>query len=336
MAYTTIDDPELYFQVKTYTGTGSSNAVTFDGENDMQPDLVWIKERGGTEGHQLFDAVRGQGKDLHTNSTDSESDSTTRLTAFGSNGFTVVSDDSVNGSSKTYVAWCWKESSTSGVDVALYTGNATAGHTASHSLGVAPNVVIVKSRSVADGWAIFWKRPEAGNPIILGLDNALADRHSTRYSPFFNSTAPTSSVFTLGSDTQVNTDNSTNVGFCFAEKQGFSKFGKYVGNGNSNGPCVWTGFRPAFIMFKPIGESSDWTICDTKRNTHNPTADSTINANLTTGDHDGGMDFDILSTGFKVRNANTDNNSSNSAGIVYMAFAEQPFVNSKGVPANAR
>ena len=340
-AYTTIDNPELYFQTKLYTGDGTtSNAETFDGDEDMQPDMIWFKRRSGSANHFLYDSIRGANRSLVPNDTDAEATSgeqTTYLTSFDSDGFTLGDDvNNINASNETYVAWAWVESATAGFDIVTYTGNATA-RTISHSLSAVPAMYMVKIRNDSGyNWMLYHHKntsaPETEN-LHLNTTDATDDASSAEP---WQDTAPTSSVFSIKTSGSVNQNTSTFVTYLWAEKQGFSKFGSYIGNGNANGPFVNTGFRPAFIMFKPLGESADWTICDTKRNTFNPVADLTINANLATGDHDGSMDFDIVSNGFKVRNANTDNNSSNSAGIMYMAFAEQPFANSNGVPANAR
>ena len=334
-AYTTIDNPELYFQTKLYTGDGTtSNAETFDGSEDMQPDMIWFKRRSGSANHFLYDSVRGANRSLVPNDTDAEATSgeqTTYLASFDSDGFTLGDDvNNINASSETYVAWAWKESATAGFDIVSYTGNATA-RTISHSLSAVPDWILCKRLSNTADWTTSTTGVNWENSFFLNQTNAAGDAPTT-----WNDTDPTSSVFTLGTTSLVNADGDNFIAYLWSNIQGFSKIGKYIGNGNSNGPFVYTGFRPAFIMFKPAGESADWTICDTKRNTFNPVADLTLNANLATGDHDGSMDFDILSNGFKVRNANTDNNSSNSAGIIYIAFAEQPFANSNGVPANAR
>jgi len=334
MAYTTIDNPELYFQVKTYTGTGSSQAITLDGDENMQPDLVWVKERGGTASHGWTDSVRGLDKYLSSEQNIAEySLSNNGLSAFGSDGFTVVSHAMFNGSSKTYVAWCWKESADAGFDMVLYTGTGSA-HTISHSLSAVPDVMIMKGRSFSDGWIPYFKT--SGNPIILALDDTVADRYSSRWSPFFNSTAPTSSVFTVGTDSAINTNSGTHIAYLWSAKQGFSKFGSYTGNGSSSdGTFVYTGFRPAWIMFKNASAgSSNWQIYDNKREGYNGQNDL-FRANSSNAEGDGVDPIDILSNGFKQLNTAASNNVSGQT-YVYMAFAEAPFVNSNGVPCNAR
>ena len=331
MAYTTIDDPEAYFQVKLYTGTGSELSATFDGDTDMQPDFVWTKNRDQAEGHQLFDAVRGATKFLKSNNADSEGTGAQTLKSFDSDGFTVGTDADMNTSNEKNVAWCWKESATAGFDILEHTGTGS-GRTISHNLSAVPQMMIVKATNAEEGWAVYHHKmssaPET-DYIYLHLANAVAD-----YAGFWNDTAPTSSVFSVGDADNTNSASGYDyIDLLWTGKQGFSKFGSYTGNGNANGPFIYTGFRPAWVMFKPDA-SADWTIVDNKRNTVNPVADNTLNANLQAAEHDGSMDTDFCSNGFKIRNANTDNN--NSGLIMYAAFAEAPFVNSEGVPCNAR
>ena len=331
-AYTTIDNPELHFQVKIWTGTGSSNALTLDGSEDMQPDYVAIKQRSSTQQWNTYDDLRGVQKYLGWNTTGQEETQSQGLTAFGSDGFTVGTDDMVNKSSETYVAYCWKESATAGFDMVLYTGSGSA-HTISHSLSAVPSVVILKGRSFGDGWGQYHKT--SGDPAILAFDGDVADRYSSKWGPFFNSTAPTSSVFSVGTDTAINTSSGTHIAYLFAEKQGFSKFGSYKGNGNADGPFVYTGFRPAMVIIRNSSATGNWEIFDTKRSTYN-LMHATLYADTNSAEYTGtGNQIDVLSNGFKVRNEDTNTND-NGETTVFMAFAEQPFVNSNGVPANAR
>jgi hypothetical protein len=361
-AYTTIDNPELYFACKLYTGNGSDNhAITFDQtDTSMQPDMVWMKSRSQSGyNHTIVDSVRGPTKVVRPLISDEDTYSDA-FKSFDSNGFTLDDDASnseMNQNTETYVAWAWKAgtsfsndasatsvgntdssgsaSSTAGFSISTYTGaGSSLDIVVKHGLSVKPDVMWTKNREDNNNWGIYHKNnTSAPETDYLRLDQTNA---TTDDAEMWHDTEPTSAVFTAGDHSSSNRAGDDFVAYFWNEIQGFSKFGSYVGNGNADGPFVWTGFRPAWIMFKPTGESADWTIVDNKRNTYNPTADKTLNANLNTAEHDGGMDMDILSNGFKVRNANTDNNSSNAAGIVYMAFAESPFVNSNGVPTNAR
>ena len=330
-AYTTIDNPELHFQVKTWTGTGSSNALTLDGDEDMQPDYVMIKQKSGTQQWNGYDDLRGVQEYLGWNTSIVENTQSQGLTAFGSDGFTVGTDDMVNKSSSTYVAYCWKESATAGFDMVLYTGTGSA-HTISHSLSAVPDVMITKGRSFSDGWIPYFKT--SGNPIILALDDTVADRYSARWGPFFNSTAPTSSVFTVGTDSAINTSSGTHIAYLWSAKQGFSKFGTYVGNANADGPFVYTGFKPAWFMFKDTESTTSWIIKDNKRLGYNSIVPH-LQANTNDAENtDGWSAIDFLSNGIKLRNADNSMNKSGSK-FIFMAFSEAPFTNSSGVACNA-
>ena len=199
MAYTTIDDPSAYFQTKLYTGTGSSLALTNDGNSDLQPDWVWIKERNGATNQMLTDSVRGATKTLHSQNTDTES--TPALKSFNSDGFTVGTDGDVNTSSDTYVAWNWKKTADAGFDIVSYTGNGSA-RTISHSLSAVPGWIIVKNRDEGESWPIYHHKNTSA-PATDYL--ALNDTHATTDSNTrWNDTAPTSSVFTVGTSDVVN------------------------------------------------------------------------------------------------------------------------------------
>ena len=342
MAYTTIDNPELYFQTKLFTGTGSSNSVTLDGSENMRPDWVWIKNRdSGSLGSQLHDVIRGTTKRLFSNSTDAEETDANGLTAFNSNGFTLGSNVGVNQSSSNMVAWNWSAggsassnsdgsitssvsvNQTAGFSVVSYTGggaNATVGH----GLGVAPKVVLIKQRTDAGYNWVFGSDALTSWAYILKLN--LTDAEATGSGPqsCFNSTAPTSTVFSIGTSHATSGSGDSLIAYCFAEKQGYSKFGKYTGNGNADGPFVYTGFRPAWVLVRNATESSmQWVIHDNKRNTFNVTdkelRPDSSDAEVTQ------TRFDFVSNGFKVRNSSSYVNRSGET-IIYLAFAEAPFV----------
>jgi len=333
MAYTTIDDPEAYFQVKTYTGDGSTPSITLDGDTDMQPDMVWIKNRDQTDSHCLFDSVRTATKVIHSDATTAETTDADTLTSFDSDGFALGADVKVNTDTEAYVAWCWKESATSGFDIVSYTGNATA-RTISHSLSAVPHVIIVKPReSGSEGWAVYHKgiASDAETDFIrMDETNAASD-----HADYWNDTAPTSSVFTVGTDSAVNTNTEGVIAYLFSEKQGFSKFGSYTGNGNADGTFIYTGFRPAWVMIKKSSATGDsWQIHDNKRDTFN-VAETRLLSNSSNADATNTDNLDMLSNGFKIRNSDA-NFGTSGATYIYMAFAEAPFVNSNGVPCNAR
>ena len=333
-AYTTIDDPEAYFQVQLYTGNGSANnAITLGGDTNMQPDLVWIKNREQDDAHCLFDSVRGATKLISSDANTAESTDTDTLDSFTSDGFQVDADVKVNTNAETYVAWCWKESATSGFDIVSYTGNGTDDTDISHSLSAVPKMIIVKNRDAADSWQVYHHKGSSGpetDYLVLDTTAAIVDA-ADRWSD----EAPTSSVFTLGDGAEVNTNTENYIAYLFTEKQGFSKVGSYEGSGDADGPFIYTGFRPAWVMTKNTVGSRHWGVKDTKRSTYN------VALNQIDPDADGaafdsaGRSIDILSNGFKIRTSDGDMNA-DGENFVYVAFAEAPFVNSKGVPCNAR
>jgi hypothetical protein len=334
MAYTEIDNPELYFQVKTYSGDSSGQAITLDGEEDMAPNLVWLKRRDASAGGKINDTVRGVNKQLVTNNTNPEGTDTNQLTAFGSNGFTVSDNTDVSTDGGTYVAWCWKETATAGFDIVTYTGNATDDTDISHSLSAVPHVIIIKNRDQGSGynWRVYHhKNTSAPETDRLNLNDTNATHDDASY---WSDEAPTSSVFTLGTDSSLNGNTEGHVAYLWTEKQGYSKFGSYTGNGDADGTFVYTGFRPAYVMIKQSSTSGEgWHIFDNKREGYNVDNDPLV-ANTSNAEGTSDM-IDLLSNGFKSRTTSEANNESGET-YIYMAFAEAPFVNSNGVPCNAR
>jgi len=344
MAYTAIDDPEKYFQVKLYAGDSTNHALTFDGDSDMSPNWVLIKERDGTINYYNFDSVRGVGKRLQPNINAAEDDTdSTWFQSFDSDGFSIGSEDNINDTGDNYVAWCWKESATAGFDIVLYTGNATA-RTISHNLSAIPKMIIVKTRSTDDyNWIVYHgantSAPETDAIFLNTTDDTDDD------ATYWNDTAPTSSVFTVGTSGYSNKNTDNMLAYVFAEKQGFSKFGSYTGNSDNDGMFVYTGFKPAFVMTKAsenTSGSNNWFMADNKRHSVAPASGGTnfnvidrqLYANLNNAD-DTNSSIDFLSNGFKWRRDGGDTNATGRT-FVYMAFAEAPFVNSNGVPCNAR
>ena len=346
MAYTTIDNPELYFQTKLYTGTGSSHAITLDGSENMQPDWFWIKRRNSAGGNMITDSIRGVTKTIITNENGAEQTFSNGLTAFDSDGFTLGSEDGFNKASDTFVSWNWSAggsassnsngsitssvsaNTTAGFSIVTYTGNGTAGATVGHGLGSIPQWIIVKVRNTTNEWVVYHTSLGATKFIEMNSTGAV-QTNTTR----FNDTEPTSSVFSLGTAAGLNTSSDTHVAYCFAEKKGYSKFGSYTGNGNADGTFVYTGFRPAWVMVKRTDSGNSWCIFDNKRPGFNETNQYLLaedsRAELTD------MGFEILSNGFKLRQTFNSVNGS-GASYIYLAFAESPFVNSNGVPNNAR
>jgi hypothetical protein len=352
MSYTTIDDPSEYFQTKIYTGTGSSNAITNDGNSDLQPDWIWGKARNQTYNHNLFDTSRGLTKRLTSDQVDAENTDSTTITAVGSDGFTLGTSANLNGSSVNYAAWQWKanggsrttftESSnnpgggyqantTAGFSIVDYTGTGGAG-TVSHGLGAEPKVLIVKNRDATTDWAVYHRKASsAGNDSYLELNTA--DAVATA-GTVWNDTSPSSSVFTVGTNTKTNTDGEKYIAYCFAEIQGYSKISSYKGNGNADGAFVYTGFRPAWILGKRSTGGHGWFLFDDVRDTHNPT-NQLLEPHVNNAESNDSFDIDILSNGFKARGSENTING-NDETYVYMAFARHPFVSSKGVPVTAK
>jgi len=348
MAYTNIDDPSAYFQAKTYTGTNNSNALTNDGNSDLQPDFIWIKRRNYNNGHQLLDSTRGVDKILGSELSSAETTLANRLSSFDTDGFTVESSSGAfNASGEPFVAWQWKANggttstdttssitstvqvnSDAGFSVVTYTGDGTTTGGFGHGLGVAPKVVFVKRRNAAANWCVYHESIGAG--FYLQLDTTAAQQSG----PWQN-LAPSSTTVIVYGGGLVNGNGDTYVAYCFAEKQGYSKFGKYVGNGSTNGTFVYTGFKPAFVILKRANTTSNWIIMDNKRNTFNemesrlfPNLDSAEQTQSTYG-------LDFLSNGFKLRDTVSQSNGSGST-YIYMAFAENPFTTSTGIPTTAR
>ena len=355
MAYTTIDDPSAYFHTQLYTGNGSSGlSITNDANaGDFQADWLWIKPRSASDNNVVFDSSRGEDKQLKTNGTDAEDTHSPARVTFESDGFDLdTTDGNYNGNGTTYVAWQWKANggttssnsdgsitstvqanTTAGFSIITYTGNGTAGATVGHGLGAVPSVIINKGRDEDRPWAVYHhKNTSAPETDYLRLDT---DTATTDEATIWADTAPTSAVFTAGDHSSSNRAGDSFVGYFWNEVQGYSKFGTFTGNGNDDGPFVYTGFRPAWTMIKCTSAADHWPIDDNKRSPHN-FMQNTLRANLTNAEYTGsayGIDF--LSNGFKVRNDDGQYNLNNGT-FVYMAFAESPFVNSNGVPANAR
>tara|TARA_R110002020_G_scaffold285513_1_gene501031 strand:+ start:599 stop:1606 length:1008 start_codon:yes stop_codon:yes gene_type:complete len=333
-AYTTIDDPSAFFKCHLYSGNGSTNAQTFaDTDTDMQPDMVWIKSRSDGFSHMLYDAVRGVQKHIKPDSEAAEATDANSLTAFGSDGFTVGTNSDLNNSGDTYVAWCWKESATAGFDILSYSGTGSA-RTQAHSLSAKPNWIIVKKTSASGGsWFVYLTGGiPATNYVKLNETGA-----TSASSSMWNNTEPTSSVFSLGTSSDVNGDGVTYVAYLWRSVQGFSKFGTYVGNGNADGPMVYTGFSPAYVVVKNAGGDEAWNVWNNKTPGYN-VANKNLQPNSTVAEQTssaGVKEIDFLSNGFKIRGSNTELNQSGNTHI-YMAFAEAPFVNSNGVPCTAR
>jgi hypothetical protein len=355
MAYTNIDKGSEYFNTVLYTGNGTveSNTQAITGVG-FSPDLVWIKMRSGTDGNILEDSVRGVGRYLISNSTGSEGGGGTGLLdSFDSDGFTVNCDEggnvfnsSTNGNGSTYVSWSWRGSdtsavsntagsitstvsanTTSGFSIVSYTGTGSVG-TVGHGLGVEPKMIITKGRNDSvNWWGVY--HASLGNTKALFLNQTST---ASTNSSFWNNTSPTSSVFTVNNDAISNTNTTTYIAYCFADVKGYSKFGSWISNGSSTADAfVYTGFKPSFVILKMATSASSWFMYDNKRVPYNA-SNVHLLAN-SSGAEDTSSNIDFYSNGFR---SNGLFNSYSGQTIIYMAFAESPFVSSKGIPTTAR
>ena len=344
----TIANGAAYMAATLYTGNNSTLAVTNTVNGvSMQPDLLWLKTRSGGGTHVLYDSVRGNTKFINSNTTaaDTTQGASTGLTSFNSNGFTLAADilvgaGTTNSNGITFVAWQWytnggstasntsgsitstvSAGATQGFSVVTYTGtgaNATVGH----GLGVAPSMIIVKARSFSpSSWSVYTSTTGAGNELLLNSTAASAASANS-----WNSTAPTSSVFSVGTAASTNQSSATYVAYCFAAVAGYSAFGSYTGNGSTDGPFIYTGFRPRFVLFKNSSNATgyDWIIWDSSRQQYNVMGPA-LNPNLIAAESTPALNqVDILSNGFKFRNTGAATNGSGDT-IIYAAFAENPF-----------
>ena len=353
MAYTTINKSTDYFNTVLYTGNNSSpRTITGVG---FQPDMNWSKIRSEANDHWISDAVRGANKIIRPNTTDVElvNGSSGYLSSFNSDGYVIAAgsgtNDNFNKNSGTMASWNWKAgggqgssntdgsinttytsvNTTAGFSISSYTGtgsNATVGH----GLGVAPKMIMIKNLSAsAKSWQVGHEGIGWGNGIYLNLTDGQASDSGA-----FNSTAPTSSVFSVGTSSLVNDSGNSYVAYCFAEKTGYSKFGSYTGNGNADGSFIYCGFKPAFVFVKRKDGTDNWFINDNKRNPFNE-AENPLRPNLTSEEYSGtGYGIDMLSNGFKVRTADAGFNAS-GGNYIFMAIG-QSLVGSNNVPCTAR
>ena len=348
MAYTIINNGSLFMNSTLYTGNSTATAHTVG----FQPDFTWLKVRNASGAHYLFDSVRLATNYIQSNSNVVQGTDAQTLKSFDANGYTVGTSNSVNTNGETMVGWNWKAgtavsgntggsgtaktytgsvNATAGFSIIKYTGNGTLGHTIPHHLGVAPSMMIIKiTAGDTSDWYVYHK--DLGNTGILFLSNTNAVSNSNAY---WNSTTPTSSVFTVGDQTGNNSNNNPFIAYCFAEKQGYSKFGSYTGNGNADGTFVYTGFKPAFVMIKRTDTGDNWLIKDIKRDPINQ-MEKRIFPNLSNAEDTGsGGNYDFLSNGFKLRESDAIGNASGGT-YIYMAFAEAPLVGTNNVPCTAR
>jgi len=361
MAYTTIDDPSAHFQVETYTGAGANTSVTFSGNSDLKPDFLWLKNRTAGYAHAAFDSNRNLGSAvnapfLEPNDTGTENSNQNwwNATNYGINTdgfqFGSVSEHNLNNLGSEYVAWAWKanggttSSNTDGSITSTVQANQDAGFsivtwagtnstaTIGHGLGVAPKFIIVRARDkgVPTSWIVFHKDGSTSDDDYYILQGTFA---KGTQAGIWNNQYPSSTVFGVANDFWVNSASTNYLAYCFAEKQGYSKFGKYVGNGNADGTFVYTGFKPAWVMTKEVNATGAWVMYDNKRSTTANPQDKYFSANTVDAEATF-TQYDFVSNGFKFRTSGSENSSGNTH--IYMAFAENPFVTSTGIPTTAR
>ena len=357
MAYTTIDDPGLFFNTLTWTGNDNeSRDITGVG---FQPDWVWGKRKDDAAGHNLLDVIRGAGEngELQSNSNGAEGsgamDRFGYLSAFLADGFRVEDGSEGSGdkaywnqNNAKYVSWCWKANGsgssntdggvtssvsvnqTAGFSIVTYTGTGS-NTTVGHGLGAKPDFILFKKREGSSNWITYDSSNGATKYLHLNLTDNVASASTVH-----NNTEPTSSVFSIGTNSHVNTASGTYLAYCFAEKQGYSKFSTYTGNGSTDGTFVYCGFKPAFVLVKRLsGTTQGWYMWDNRSDGFNP-RNFNLEANDSVAIDDGNQRIDLLSNGFKWRVSDTIVNNSGTE-YLFIAFAESPFVNSNGVPNNA-
>ena len=347
-----IDKPSDYFNTVLYTGNGASSRAISVG---FQSDWVWNKPRTNTNDYQLVDSVRGGGKVISSNLADAEYTAGNTILSFGSDGFTCGDGASVNANGVTYASWNWKagtsftnDASSTGIgtidstgsvntdagfSIISYTGTGSNG-TIAHGLGSAPQVVLLKERNGTNNWLMSHQPLSASlgdytRFMTLNSTGAVSGAGNV----VFQGSAFTSSVFNVGTSAGSNRNGGTYIAYCFAEKQNYSKFNLYTGNGNADGPFTYLGFKPAFIMIKRTDVAKNWYINDNLRYGYNP-SNPYLSPNLSAAET-GGTEIDILSNGFKIRASGTGHNQSGGT-YIYMAFAENPFVASNFNAATAR
>jgi hypothetical protein len=355
MAYTNIDDPSAHFQIALHSSANSAT-ITNDGNSDLQPDFIWSKARGVGHNHGLYDSTRGVTKFLQSDTTSAEGTASAGfdLISFDTDGFSTGNNQfNLICGNTTYVAWQWKANGgttvsntdgdlrsvtvqanqDAGFSIVRFLGGTTP-YTAGHGLGVAPDVIISKRLGATVGWYVYHKDVGAGKYLQINNANAAVTSATEAFT-----SAPTSTIFTGGTGIGGATDYYIN--YCFASKQGYSKFGSYIGNGESlNGPFVYTGFKPAWVMIKNTETTNrTWVVHDTKRRTFNPNG-TILTASISSAEATG-QAIDMLSNGFKVKpgalgSFGTSNINHSGQKMIYMAFAENPFTTSTGVPTTAR
>ena len=349
MAYTSIKPSDL-FRAQLYTGNGSARSITYTESTNMQPGLIWIKGRNTTASWLSNDEVRGATKRLKLDLDSAESTETQMISSFNTNGFSLGTSTTANQNGTNFASYSWKgtgstvtnndgsiattlsANQTAGFSVFTFTGtgsNATLGH----GLNAVPEMYIIKRYDQSNNWRVYHK--DLGNTHYLTLETNEQQQSS---SGFANNTSPTSSVISVGNLGSANTNGGSMLCYAFAPKKGYSAFGGYTGNGNTNGPFIYTGFKPAFVIIKvKSGNNNHWFVFDKHRLGYNG-ANEYLKTDTTDTESSSTNRIDFLSNGFKCRTAN-DGVNGNSDTYVWWAIADEPLVSdvgNNGIPATAR
>ena len=361
MAYTTIDDPSAYFQTLLYTGNATARSLDNTGNSDLKPDWIWTKKRNEAQNHCVTDSTRGVGNIIFPDASDAES-ATALVTEFRTNGFGINTNALINDNTDTYVAWQWKAnggttssdsnggitstvqaSTTAGFSITKFDSTSASGQaTVGHGLGAIPHVIIMKDLAQTYGWDVHHIKAgssDADGRLVLNSNEAWNNASNVQAFGVAGSTssgiAPTSTTFNFN-QAFYSSSGDAKIVYCFTPIQGYSKFGTYTGNGSADGTFIYTGFKPAWVMSKETGSTGNWIIHDTTRDPGNGSIKQ-LKADTDVVEYDTGSDTsrDILSNGFKQRFAGGSQNTSGDTHV-YMAFAEQPFVTSTGIPTTAR
>ena len=356
MSYTTINKSSLHFNTKLYTGNGGTNAITGVG---FQPDWVWIKNRSSAQDHQIYDAVRGVNKKLESNNSEAEATLGGGLQAFGTDGFTLGDHSESNDNGDSYVSWDWKANgagsansdgatastvsvnSTAGFSIVKWTGTGS-GTTIGHGLGAKPKIIFVKNRSSATNWVVNVGEIVGADERSLRLNstNAIMADAAQAGGYTYNNQATTFQTAngSNGNQNDVNQSGNDIIAYCFKEVAGYSSFGTYTGNGNADGPFIYTGFKPAFVLMKRYGSTGNWVIQDNRRSQADPGNPANRDLNPSNNEaEEANNGIDLYANGFKQVNTDGDSNAGGSGNTyIYMAFAAAPLVGSNNVPATAR
>lgn len=348
MAYTDIDKPTDYFNTVLYTGNSSTQAIAVG----FQPDWVWCKPRTNTGFHFLSDSVRGGTKVICSNSTTAEFTRSNNIQSFTSTGYTLAADGTSNNNGDATVSWNWlgangtasnsngnitstvSASATAGFSIVKWTGNNSGSATVGHGLGTIPNVVIIKKLDGTSNWGFKHSSFASGAMAPFNTVDAPSNRNGSTNGGIGNLTSSSTFGFIAGGAGTPSENNGSMIAYCFSERKGYSKFSSYVGNGSTDGPFIQTGFKPAYVLVKAMSGSASYTVLDNKRNPFNPMGKGLF-PDSSQAEYDYTNRRDYYSNGFKIRNTSSAENSSGTS-YAYMAFAENPFVTSTGIPATAR